>query len=56
MGRAVAFNFGLVVKATPEYLGTAIWNPKFSVSVVPAEAARTKGQEIFAKFDNAVHN
>jgi hypothetical protein len=52
---AVAYQFGLVMKATPESLGTSIWNPTLGVFTVGRTHAQSKGQELFARFDNALH-
>jgi len=52
---AVAYFQGLIVKAQPEMLGTAVWNPTLGVFTVGRDHAQSKGQELFAKFDNEMH-
>lgn len=52
---AVAYHYGLLMKATPESLGTGIWNPTLGVFTVGRAHAQAKGQELFAKFDNDLH-
>lgn len=52
---AVAYQYGLVMKATPESLGTGLWNPTLGVFTVGRVHAQSKGQELFAKFDNDLH-
>ncbi len=52
---AVAYHYGLLMKATPESLGTGIWNPTLGVFTVGRAHAQAKGQELFARFDNALH-
>jgi hypothetical protein len=52
---AVAYHYGLLMKATPESLGTGIWNPTLGVFTVGRAHAQSKGQELFARFDNALH-
>ncbi|MGH9511489.1 MAG: hypothetical protein ACRD2U_05075 [Terriglobales bacterium] len=52
---AVAYHYGLLMKATPESLGTGIWNPTLGVFTVGRAHAQSKGQELFARFDNDLH-
>jgi hypothetical protein len=52
---AVAYHYGLLVKTTPESLGTSIWNPALGVFTVGRAHAQAKGQELFARFDNDLH-
>ena len=52
---AVAYHYGLVMKATSESLGTGIWNPTLGVFTVGRAHAQSKGQELFARFDNDLH-
>jgi len=52
---AVAYHYGLLMKATPESLGTGIWNPTLGVFTVGRAQAQAKGQELFARFDNDLH-
>lgn len=52
---AVAYQYGLLMKANPESLGTAVWNPRLGIFTVAREHAQSKGQELFARFDNDLH-
>jgi hypothetical protein len=52
---AVAYHYGLLMKATPESLGTGIWNPTLGVFTVGRAHAQSKRQELFARFDNDLH-
>ncbi len=52
---AVGYFHGLIVKTDPERLGTAVWGPALGVFTVGRVHAQSKGQELFAVFDNAVH-
>jgi hypothetical protein len=52
---AVAYHYGLLMKATPEKLGLALWNPTLGVFTVGRDHAQSKGHELFAKFDNDMH-
>jgi len=52
---AVGYHYGLIVKPNPETLGIALWNPTLGVFTVARAHAQSKGQELFAKFDNEVH-
>jgi hypothetical protein len=52
---AVGYHYGLIMKASPEKLGMALWNPTLGVFTVGRDHAQSKGQELFAKFDNDVH-
>jgi hypothetical protein len=52
---AVAYQYGLLTKANPETLGVAVWNPTLGIFTVGREHAQSKGQELFAKFDNDMH-
>jgi len=52
---AVAYHYGLLMKATPENLGTSIWHPSLGVFTVGRAHAQVKGQELFARFDNDLH-
>jgi len=52
---AVAYHYGLLMKAMPESLGTGIWNPMLGVFTVGRAHAQAKGQELFARFDNDLH-
>ena len=52
---AVGYHYGLIVKASPETLGIALWNSTLGVLTVGRAHAQSKGQELFAKFDNEVH-
>jgi hypothetical protein len=52
---AVGYFQGLIVKTQPETLGTAVWGPTLGVFTVGRAHAQSKGQELFAKFDNSMH-
>lgn len=52
---AVAYHYGLIVKANPEKIGIALWNPTLGVFTVARVHAQSKGQELFARFDNDLH-
>jgi hypothetical protein len=52
---AVGYHYGLIMKANPETIGIGLWNPTLGVFTVGHDHARAKGQELFAKFDNAVN-
>jgi hypothetical protein len=52
---AVAYHYGLLMKASPENLGTSLWNPTLGVFTVGRAHAQNKGQELFARFDNDLH-
>jgi len=52
---AVAYNYGLLMKASPESLGTGVWNPTLGVFTVGRAHAQVKGQQLFARFDNDLH-
>ncbi len=50
---AVAYHYGLLVKSDPN-VGTALWAPTLGVFTVGRASAQSKGQELFAKFDDGV--
>lgn len=49
---AVAYLYGLLVNVNPEKLGLALYSPTAGVFTVGRDHAQSKGQELFAKFDN----
>jgi hypothetical protein len=51
---AMAFSFFLVVKSDPD-IGDAAWGAKQELSTVNREDAKDKGEELFSRFDNWVH-
>jgi hypothetical protein len=53
---AVAYDYGLLLKANPENLGTSLWHPTLGVFTVGRAHAQNKGQELFARFDNDLHH
>jgi hypothetical protein len=52
---AVAYSYGMVMKANPEKLGISLWKPTLGVFTVGAPHAESKGKELFARFDSELH-
>jgi len=51
---AMVFSFFLVVKTDPD-IGNAAWGAAQELSTVNREDAKNKGEELFSRFDNWIH-